>query len=282
MSKVFTNILVPVGFSDSADLALAKAIEFSAPETVVHLLHVDENFPFRIYAGSYKSILGIDVEFKHEPVEDKLKRYKTILKEKGNINQVFLWTSQDHSIQAGIVRKSSQLKPDLIIISKTSHHSWFGFLNKVHSAKVAEKTGVPVLTVKPGSRNQKTKKVIVPISDGDTTQKLDILVVLGKKYRFNLFLVAFNNDSHSVNIHPPALMHIYQQMTEKFHLRVEYMQIRGPYKGIEILRLAEKINADVILVNAKEETKIGWSNREISDVLLPESKIQVLAVRPAN
>jgi hypothetical protein len=45
-----------------------------------------------------------------------------------------------------------------------------------------------------------------------------------------------------------------------------------------LMLFAEKINADVLLLDTSSETKVGWMNRHISDILEPGSKVQVLAL----
>jgi len=46
------------------------------------------------------------------------------------------------------------------------------------------------------------------------------------------------------------------------------------------LSYAEKVQADLLLVYPEQETKVDIWNRHISDVLPPESKVQVLALQP--
>ncbi|HET7898016.1 MAG TPA: hypothetical protein VFL47_10110, partial [Flavisolibacter sp.] len=63
---------------------------------------------------------------------------------------------------------------------------------------------------------------------------------------------------------------------------VEYAVVHGSNKAKAILQYAEKTGADILLVQPEKETKIGWGDRHISDVLPRGSKMQVLAVAPAQ
>jgi hypothetical protein len=47
----------------------------------------------------------------------------------------------------------------------------------------------------------------------------------------------------------------------------------------EILNYDDKIKTDLLLVHPKTETRTAWLNRQISDVLPAESKLQILAVQ---
>jgi hypothetical protein len=63
--------------------------------------------------------------------------------------------------------------------------------------------------------------------------------------------------------------------------KVEYAVLGKGNKARSILKYAEQMNADMILLNAETESRIGWWDRHISDVLPPGSKMQVLAIQPA-
>ena len=85
-------------------------------------------------------------------------------------------------------------------------------------------------------------------------------------------------DDHNAS----ALLQVYQWLKTSIHCPVEYAVLQGHNKAKAILAYAEKINADILLVHPETETKIGWLNKQISDVLPPASKMQVLAIQPAN
>jgi nucleotide-binding universal stress UspA family protein len=282
MIDVFKNILVPVNFSISSDTAIIKAIELSGKETIIHLLHVYESTPFRIHTDSRRKLFGKEVQFNGLTPEEMIQNYKQIIADRWKGVSLTTSVIYQSSVQSGIVMKSRHVDADIVIIGKSSSHSLFPFLNTITPVEITDKTGTPVLTVKPGAINQITKKIIVPISGGDSEIKLHLLKVIANKLKISVSLVTFMQENRPQDFQAASLMHAYKQITEQLHLPVEYSVLHGHNKAKQILKFAKTIDADMLLVHAHTETKIGWLNKQISDVLVPESKIQVLAVQPAN
>src|SRR5206468_1703438 len=140
-----------------------------------------------------------------------------------------------------------------------------------------------VLTVKPGSLHTKIKTVVVPITDDLTQNKLEVVAALCKKYKMKVYLVTFMNEDHvPEEFSASNLLHMYQWLKNTLHCAVEYAVLHGGNKVKAMLSYAEKINADILLVHPESETRIGWLNRHISDVLSSKSKMQVLTVQPIH
>ena len=59
---------------------------------------------------------------------------------------------------------------------------------------------------------------------------------------------------------------------------MEYAVLYGNNKAKAILNYAKKIQADVLVVHPGSETKIGWPNKNIADMLPAASTMNVLAV----
>jgi hypothetical protein len=171
---------------------------------------------------------------------------------------------------------------DLIIIGKNCHHSWFPFLNTVIPTKIVQQTGIAVLTAKPGSIYNKIRTVVVPIAGEATKNKMEALSLICRKFKIKIYLVTFmSNDNKPSDFNASALLKMYQWLKTSIHYPVEYAVLHGHNKAKAILNFAEKINADILLVHPESETKIGWMNRHISDMLPPASKVQVLTVVPS-
>jgi hypothetical protein len=62
------------------------------------------------------------------------------------------------------------------------------------------------------------------------------------------------------------------------HCTIECAVLKGYNKARAILDYAKRIDADMLLVNTKSETKIGSFNRHISNVLPAASRMQVLTL----
>lgn len=194
---------------------------------------------------------------------------------------MYTWLANKGIIQYCIESKAKEINADLIIIGKHSHYSYFTLLNKVLPNKIAKSTGIPVLTVKPGALHSRIKTVIVPITSDAARSKMQVIQMIAKKCSVKVHLVAYADTNASPDFYASVLIQMYQWLKASLHCQVEYAVLDGKNKAKTLLQYAEKVNADVLLVHPEAETKIGWWNRHIADMLPAASKVQILAVQPA-
>jgi nucleotide-binding universal stress UspA family protein len=186
-----------------------------------------------------------------------------------------------HSIQQSIIEVAIKVRANLIVIGKKSNHSWFPFLHTVLTTKLAEATSSAVLTVKPGSLHNKIRTVVVPVTNYVPERKMQAISALCAKRGMKVYLVTFcNNDHIPAKFSASALLKVYQWLKLSLHCSAEYAVLHGTNKAKAIIEYAEKIDADILLVNPGEETKFGWLNSHISDIFPSRSKMQVLTVQP--
>jgi hypothetical protein len=218
-----------------------------------------------------------------EECRQKLEGWKTIIqKSKGNI-EAGIHILHGGTVQKMISETAAMIHPDLIVIGKNSNHSWFPFLNKVGSNELVKITGYPVLTVKPGALNNRIRSLVVPIAGEVPSEKMDVIRAIVKNCSLKIHLVTFmGEDTGPDSFSASSLLQVYQWLKSYVRCPVEYAVLHGNNKAKALLSYAEKINADVLLVNPQSETRIGWFNRQISDVLPAGSKMQVLAVQPTH
>jgi hypothetical protein len=112
---------------------------------------------------------------------------------------------------------------------------------------------------------------------------MDAIKALSGKNSLKVYLVTFSNAQNvPTDFSASALLKVYQWLKESIHCQVEYSVLHGNNKAKALMLFAERINADVLLLDHSFETKVGWMNRHISDILAPGSRVQVLAVSPTN
>ena len=279
MRNTFRNILVPVDFSINTDVAIKKAMEFSGEETVIHLLHIQSDMFMGLSARTYQFLINNNAQTNRNVVENNLQRWKWQIEESTSA-KVCTWLTYAHSVPTAIEQKAIKVQADLVIIGKSSSHSWLPFLNTVMPSLLAEKTGIPFLTVKPGSLHSTVSKVIVPVTSELSNQKMEIIDTLCHVFQAKIYLVTFMENGKPSDLNVSCLMQFLSSLQKKPGCDVEYAVLHGNNKARELLQFAESIQADMLLVNPHSETKIGSFNRRMSDVLPPESKVQVLAVLP--
>jgi nucleotide-binding universal stress UspA family protein len=281
MPFCFRTIVVPVDFSINSDVAINKALEMAEEHAIVHLLHVLDLTSFNLPAVKIKKLSRYNDRADNRGAGKMLKQWKESIEDDFPSIEVRTWLVRAASIQQAIADKAKEVQADLIVIGKSSTHTWFPFLKTVISSELSALTGIAVLTVKPGSLHNKIKTVVVPVTDGLTQNKIEVISALCKKYKMKVHLLTFiNNDHGPEEFSASTLLQLYQWLKNSLHCSVEYAVLHGTNKVKSILAYAENIDADILLVHPKSETRIGWWNRHISDVLPSQSKVQVLTVQP--
>ena len=283
MSFSFKTILVPVDFSINTVVAVNKAVQVAdAHEAVIHLVHLVQA---PLYLNLTRAITSQDVIDRTGQLAaaQKLDQWKGSIEQAMPGIKVVPWIVKNGSIRETIEKKAMELQPDLIVIGKTSSHSWFPFLNTVIPGALAYETGAAVLTVKPGAMYNDIKTIVVPVSGSVPRHKLETLSALAVKFKVKVHLVIFLEDrGEPTEEAASSLLKIYQWLQQSLNCLVEYSVLKGNNKTRALLQYAEKISADMVLVDPHSETRAGWLNTHISDLLPADSKMQVLSVQPAQ
>lgn len=280
MDLQFGQILVPVDFTINTQVAIGKALSIAEPgNSTLHLLHVRP--------VSLKNFLGYDVFSKdnsvngHAGVENfinaKMQSLRTTIYQKRPDIHVTTYTINDINVEATIIKKAMEIMPDIILLAKKSHHSFLPFLNTVVPTRIAQQTQIPVLISKPGSIDHTIKTIVVPLGKIFPQKKIDIINALRRRSRLHIRLLAFREDEDSNQI-PGILIHVYRLLRQGVLSDIQYETVSGKNKAKAILAYCEKVDADLLIVTPESETKIGWLNKHISDVMPAASKTQVLAI----
>jgi hypothetical protein len=141
----------------------------------------------------------------------------------------------------------------------------------------------PVLTVKPGSAESRTRVILIPIRNFLPERKLEWAVLLAKRYRAQVHLLAIQDrQEHKDWALPQVFLKAYHQLREHLHHPIDYSATGKQSTARAALSCAELIMADMIVVNPETESGVSGfvSYRHISDLLQKDSKIQVLDLQP--
>ncbi len=279
MPDYFKKILVPLDLSINSESAVKKALELADEGTVIYLFYVKSS-AFPALAGVVKRYITEEQLLALSTIEKKLAQWKRSIEETRSDIIVDTCIVAEESIQKAIEKKAKELAVDLIIIGKNSHHSWFPFFNTVAPGKLAQKTGIGVLTVKPGAIYNKIQTIVVPVTNETVLHKREAIAAICKKFRVKVYLVIFvDNDEEVSGLSTSSfsLLELYKWVRST-HSLAEYAVLHGNNKARAILNYAEKIGADMLLVQPEKETKISWLGVHISDALPAGSKMQVWAV----
>jgi len=271
MQSGFTTILVPVDFTINTDIAINKALEVAdLNDTTIHLLHVLQENDSITQDQSNNWMI-------HATALEKLEQWKATINESFSKIDVCFWI-QYGPVRETIESKAREIDADLLVIGKQHNHNWLPFLSTVMPSDLA--TTAAILTVRKGSLHHKIKTIVVPISKTMPYHKMEIISALSHRMNFRIHLVAFSNEGATEDGLNTSLLKMYQWLKNTLHCHVEYALLHDHNRAKAVLNYAEKIDADILLLQADAETKIGWPNKQIPDILPADSKMQVITVRP--
>ncbi|HXB06256.1 MAG TPA: universal stress protein [Puia sp.] len=259
----FNTILIPVDFSPNTDIAVKKAVELAGRDGAeLHLLHVLR---------------------RPGQVEAEFGRLERMIRMKYPAVRVRTHLLAGRSVQRTIIEYAGLQRPDLIVIGKSEpRRRWFRNRG-VSPDMIAKKSNCPVLTVKPGSADSKTRVILIPIRDFLPERKLEWAVLLAKRYRAQIHLLAIQDREEAKGLAlPNVFLKAYNQLREHLHHPIEYSATGRHGTAKATLICAEHIMADMIVVNPETESGVlGLAGyRHISDLLKKGSKIQVLDIEP--
>lgn len=254
-------------------MAISRAIDLIVDQhAIFHLLHVYKPSKADVsFSEAGKAATKTEASAKLEEWKDSIEAYLPSA-------EVFCWVIPALSVQNAIADKASELTPDLIIIGKKSNHYFLPVLNKVRPSVLKEKTGRPVLTVRPGSMHHRIKSVVIPISNDKIDEKIKAISALSKKIRLKIFLITFASEQGAEMFSSSAFLKIYQWVSKSLNCQVEHATVFEKNRAKAILNFSKKFDADVLLLDMQTETKIGWPGRNILDAIPAESKMQVLTL----
>lgn len=91
-------------------------------------------------------------------------------------------------------------------------------------------------------------------------------------------LVTFLDEHKGDKSLPAPLIRIYRTLKTNPAINVSCYVLKEKNKAKSILDYYELVNADLLILNSRTETRAGWPNQYISDVLPKKSKTQILAI----
>lgn len=278
------NILIPVDFTDNTGLAVDKALAVCQDEgTALHLFHVQRIVLPGVWHSLQYFVSGYSRRQVNEDrvrLMDELNNIRNKIKETHPGLTVHTSIAFGDPVEEAILKKSMRLKSDLIIIGKKSSRRLFPFLQRVIPCRLAQKSGLPVLTAHTRSQQQDIKTVVIPISSRSPDRKLSLLEALRKKMKLQVRLVTFKKDEKNGTMARNSLFQAIRRLKNQHTIPIDYEELPGSNKAKSLLKYCNKVGADVLIAHPETETCISnWTNTHISDMLPEDSGMSVLAVR---
>lgn len=275
---MFRTILLPVDFEINTEMAVKKALELSDPgQTVIHLFHVQK--PSMPWSSLWEQ--DIFETNGREVIPYKLFQWKSVIEENYPEIKVDATVWYSMQVERSIIEKAKEIKADIIVIGKHSHHKWLTFMNTVFPSNIAKATGYPVLTFKPGSIHTKLRSVVVPVGPEVPQKKVDLIVELKQKFRISIHLVTIIGKKQNANqFSGYSLLETYRYLKDIVQCPLNHEVLHGDNVAQTAFEYAKNIKADMLLVEPESETKLSsFPSKHIIDELKPNSKLQILTVQ---
>jgi nucleotide-binding universal stress UspA family protein len=277
----FNTILIPVDFTVNTRVAIAKGIQLcEGPNPEIHLIHVPKLMTGGIF-GYYQHLVSYfngEMDQNNSRLQERLRECSSYIGKLKNSIVTSYSISFTKMIEKAIAEKAREIAADLIVIGKNSQHSQLPFLNTVVPSRLAKRTGISVLTVKPGALSSTVKTVVIPINSHYSEKKVDIINDLKKKFYLNIRLLLVVKRDDDPEKLQTTLVNTCRMLKNRSLDTISYEILHVGKKNWNFLSYCRKVDADLLIVHPGAETKIGWFNKHISDELPVNSKMQVLAV----
>lgn len=280
----YKNILIPVDSLHQAQIAIEKALELSEPsETAIHLVNVirfDSWWQRLLYTEAivkqqrYFNKRKAIAEQKIELVKNKILQLSpsTIVK-----TSIMIETA----ITDNLVKYTQNHEIDLVINTSRSSGSGFNWFKKEWSEELARKASVAVLTVTKGCLNHPIKSILLPVKSFVPERKIQAALAYAKRFNAHIHLVTLldNNDSNA-KIRVDAFYLTYKILSEYGHAP-QYKILQGADSDAALLRYADQIKADMILINPEKKNRIPRiMKQQLTDMLNPLSALHILTLKP--
>ncbi|MBC7424074.1 MAG: universal stress protein [Ferruginibacter sp.] len=281
MQKLFNKILIPVDFSPVSKRLLEKAVEMALQyNCTIHLLHVMPN-----YVAAYCALVRGGMMLPLDAIDDNPAIEKAMEKMCGHIPEKLKDASNPwYTIQAGnwddaIINLVQADYFDLVLIDRESL-----LLSAKRIAldpdKIAQKTGVPVISLPAESRLGKLGSIVIPVTNFLPLRKLIYGIYMAQASNIVLKLVGIENKTNAkVGYY---LAKCFSLVRDNCSLQVELEMTESNNVAEGIKSFAGSHATDLIIVNPGTQTKMQSFFARLTRGSLQKYSIPpVLTVSPA-
>jgi nucleotide-binding universal stress UspA family protein len=268
MPNKLYNILVPVDFTTKNKWAIAKAVELSNSfHCNIHLVHVRSaaNTLFKSDNNTEKSLKKLA----------QLKAlYKNQLCGEGSIEISLLTGNHKQQLSTYI----EQYEMDLVITGLSRFNVIQRVISSVSISRLAKRTNIPVLAVRPGGLVCHFKKIVLPVSGEIPIRQIRLAALLGRAFKSTVYFVSLRQHADNKNQHIiDKALEVVQSISI---IPVQCFLLEGKNLAKSTLEFSKKINADLIMINPVKDFRLpGLWNRITNKLLSYGSRIPVLTVK---
>jgi nucleotide-binding universal stress UspA family protein len=282
MNKFFNRILVPVSFNRNSSLVMEKAIQVANEFNCdMHLLHAQTPLmpiPY-VYDGFYLPARNTsDTSGAEEKMEKLRNEYRHLLNDDLNLFATVLQGNWEKILKEYIISRHI----DLTIIPRNDRLFSPSVLNEINLDRLAHQTHCPILTLTQQFDISHLYNIVVPVDHFLPVRKLSVATFLACRFHAVVHLVGHNDNYDGEDFtNSLCVAKSYQLVTKYSPVKIHYPEEAGKPFAARILKYAQKLKADLIVVNPGGETKLWrWFSGFLGKYLYRESRIPVLTISP--
>jgi nucleotide-binding universal stress UspA family protein len=277
MPNSLYNIMVPVDFTDKNNWAIAKAIELANSFNCnIHLVHVVNQNILPFVTIDTSIFTPYESHASRMDGYDKLKEMAAVyfnqLCGNGKIEISILEGNPGQKIAAYI----RQFDMDMVVIGLSRFNFFQRILSSVSIGRLAKKTNVPVLAVRSGGLIYHFKKIILPLDNDVSLQRIKLATMLARTFKSTVYMLALRKENNA----PEKIINEALQLVQSLStIPVQGIILEGKNLARATMDFAKRINADLIMINPLKEFHLpGWWNKLTRKLLSYSSGIPVITV----
>ncbi len=279
MQKLFNKILVPVDFSAPSRKAVAKAVQLAGQyQCSITLMHVTG-----IHAGAgpfYEGEINKKYIDNRKETEFRLKKIAAA----GCNNAGVHLNDINTEVQVGswndcMTNYINKHKIDLVMVGQKN------ILSVLSSAKfnadiIASKTNVPVITIPYRKKITRLNTILIPVTDFLPVRKIMYGIYMATASNATLQLLQVKNrkpgDSSEYYLYKS-----YRLIQENCSIHADMQTVKGDNVAAAITEYMQGKNADLVIVNPGEQTKMpGFFSRLLGRLIQQQTESPVMTLSP--
>jgi nucleotide-binding universal stress UspA family protein len=266
MPNKLYNILVPVTSANRNKWAMAKAIELANSfACTIHLVCVVHKriIPFvpieRNSITPYES--RKDLHRAHKKLEEMKYRYKDQLCGEANIEISVL----EGNPKKELTNYIEKYEMDLVVVGLSKFNLFHRIISSVAISRFARRVNVPVLAVRSSGLVSHFKKIVLPLHEDISMQRIKLATMLARTFRSTVYFVSLREQADK---QPSLLDSAFEVVQSVSTIPVQCFLLEGKNLAKSTLEFSKKINADLILVNPVKEFRLPGLWNKITNKLL--------------
>ena len=279
MEKLLKQILVVTDFTETSRMALNHIIQMANElKCDVHLLHVVQ--PFALPAMfEHNHFIPVKTDQKAEATSRLMAWQSQLipLLEKGRL----LYSHcTEGSVEKEVRNFTIRHEIDMVILMHHRRFAWSKWLNRININRLARRLKCPVMNFPLVGNSHQIRNIVMPVTNVLPLRKIMFATYLARYHDASIHLVALQEENiRQPETENPYLYKAYQLLRDNTNLRIECHPVSGNNIADTTLQYAEKVKADLIVVQPGRETELpGFLNNIFSRFLFSASRIPVMAV----